>query len=126
MKKCCDSKEEKKCVKNKKKLIQQYLWFDGKTYLSQKKMDYRITYGLIWALVLVASTCSAYIDEQDMRGKFFILNFSHQAICDRYIFIYFFYVIQNVVCNEVVQAVHLIWYQTLIGFNVQGNSIYVI
>ncbi|XP_055299802.1 epidermal growth factor receptor [Sitodiplosis mosellana] len=30
-------------------------------------MDYRLTYGLIWALVLVTSTCSAYIDEQDMR-----------------------------------------------------------
>lgn len=31
------------------------------------KMDYRITFGLIWALVLVAS-CSAYINE-DMRGE---------------------------------------------------------
>ncbi|XP_031623661.1 epidermal growth factor receptor [Contarinia nasturtii] len=30
-------------------------------------MDYRISYGLIWALLLVASTCSAYSDEHDMR-----------------------------------------------------------
>lgn len=39
-------------------------------------MDYRLTYGLIWALVLVTSTRCAYIDEQDMRGEsFFSSNF---------------------------------------------------
>lgn len=37
-------------------------------------MDYRTSFGLIWALVLVASTCADYIDDQhDMRGESFFL-----------------------------------------------------
>lgn len=70
-----------KCVKNKRSCLSiGFTWFDGNTIFIHK-MDYRISCGLIWALVLVASTCSAYIDEQDMRGEwqlfFFIRNLSH-------------------------------------------------
>lgn len=39
-------------------------------HIYHKIMDYKISLGIIWALVLVAS-CSAYVDETDMRGEFF-------------------------------------------------------
>lgn len=45
------------------------------------KMDYRISFGLIWALVLVASTHGTYLGEQDMRGEYF--QFASEFFIDR-------------------------------------------
>lgn len=54
---------------NQKRLIDiLYDFWNTAAQRISHKMDYRITYGLIWALVLLAS-CDAYINE-DMRGEF--------------------------------------------------------
>lgn len=77
------------------------------------KMDYRISFGLIWALVLVASTHSTYLGEQDMRGEHFVcLNFYRTLVSNN--------LIDRSLFNLIARMLFSIL-EFLLGFNVQGK-----